>query len=62
MRLSELIFRAKLYERLLDRNTSRAMKTATRLGISPSFEDDPDMEWIEHDANRELCTPMMEEP
>ena len=66
MRLSELIFRAKLYERLLVGNSSRAMNTATRLGISPSFDDSDmeraEMEWARRDANRELCTPMMVEP
>ena len=62
MRLSELIFRAKSYERPLVANSSRAMKTATRLGISPSFEDDPDMERIERDPNEELCTPISERP
>lgn len=59
MRLSELIFRAKSYQRVLSANAPRALKTAARLGIRPSFENDPDMTFIERDPNRELCTPIL---
>lgn len=60
MRLSELIFRAKYYQRLLNRNAPRAFRTAARLGITPSFENDPDMQPIERDPNREMCAPLLE--
>ena len=60
MRLSELIFRAKSYQRVLSRNAPRAFRTAARLGITPSFENDPDMQSIERDPNREMCAPLLE--
>lgn len=60
MRLSELIFRTKSYQRLLNANGPRAFKTAARLGITPSFENDPDMRSVERDSNSELCAPLLE--
>ena len=62
LRLSELTFRARSYQRNHVANSSRAMNTAARLGIRPSFENDPVMERIVRDPNRELCTPIMVEP
>src|SRR5687767_14859950 len=48
MRLSELTFRAKSYQRILLGNAPRTMRTAARLGIRPAFEkNDPVMQTIE---------------
>ena len=60
MRLSELIFRAKAYQRSLSANAPRAMKTAARLRITPSFENDPYMKPLVRDPNLELCTPILD--
>ena len=62
LRVNELIFRAESYQRLLLSNYPRILRTAARLGIKPSFENDPAMKTIERDTNQELCTSIIELP
>lgn len=59
LRLNELIYRAETSQRLLRLNFPRAMKTAARLDITPSFENDPIMEELARDPNQELCRPVL---
>ena len=62
LRVNELIFRVESYQRVYLANYPRAMQTAARLGIKPSFENDPTMKKIEGDRNQELCTSIIELP
>jgi hypothetical protein len=60
MRLNELLFRAKFYQRVLQGNAPRLMRRAAGLRIAPTFGNDPDMLRIERDPNRELCASVFE--
>ena len=60
MRLSELIWRAKSYDRVLRTNASKAMRLAAQLGIEPGFGRDPDTQKILSNPNFELCRPILE--